>query len=155
MTNVMDDSFTTPHTCPVTYPASSEARKMTALAISIGWPARFIGIIWDNAALYSSLTWASMAVSVFVAAAKSGSGLFFSCFYDYCVQYYLKQLKELHGIDPVDEDLMFQIQFNCHGCTNMTREWLEHGSDESPEAVGDRLYEALPSRLKDYFSFDQ
>ena len=86
---------------------------------------------------------------------KRDSDVFFSYFYDYCVQYYLKQLKELHGIDPVDEELMFQIQFNCHGCTNMTREWLEHSSDESPEAIGVKLYEALPYRLKSYFSFGQ
>ena len=84
---------------------------------------------------------------------KRDSDIFFSYFYDYCIDYYLRQLKELHGIDPVDKDLFFQIRFNCHACTNMTREWLDSGSGETPEETGMRLYEAMPGRLMKYFSF--
>ena len=86
---------------------------------------------------------------------KRDSDLFFSSFYDYCVAYYTRQLRELYQIETVDSELAFLIRFNCHGCTNITRDWLEGRIDaESPHTVGMLLYEAMPQRLKAYFTFE-
>ncbi len=85
---------------------------------------------------------------------KRDSDLFFSSFYDYCVSYYTRQLRELYQIETIDPELEFMIKFNCHGCTNITRDWLEGRIDaDSPHSVGGLLYDSMPQRLKSYFTF--
>ena len=85
---------------------------------------------------------------------KRDSDFFFSHFYEYCVRYYLRKLAELYGIEQPSKELLFQIRFNCHACTNITRDWLENSCEDSPEAIGMMLYGAMPSLLKGYFTFD-
>ena len=85
---------------------------------------------------------------------RRDDNLFFSSFYRYCVDYYRRKLKELYHLETLDADLLFEIRFNCHGSTNITRDWLEGDlSGRSPQSIGALMYESMPTRLKAYFSF--
>lgn len=85
------------------------------------------------------------------AISEEGQLSFFSSFYEYTKNFYTGYVKANYGENALTKDLLFDIQFNCHGAVYMAREWLKSGMTESPEIIGTRIAGAMPESLKKFF----
>ena len=69
--------------------------------------------------------------------------------YDYnCICDFYKRIAESSG--TLSDEIVFLVEFYCHGSMDMTAEWVRNGMDLSPEEMADRLEKAMPEALYKY-----
>ena len=71
--------------------------------------------------------------------------------HDYhCILDFYKETAAKNG--NLTEEILFLIQFYCHGSMDMTVEWVRKGMPLTPEEMADRLEKAMPDPLRSYLS---
>lgn len=67
--------------------------------------------------------------------------------YDYrCILNFYQDVAASNG--PVTEEIRFLLAFYCHGSMDMTAAWVHGGMTLAPDAMADRLTEAMPEKLR-------
>lgn len=66
---------------------------------------------------------------------------------DYDVEVYTTMLRTVGGIQKIDQQLAFDIQFHAFACVHMTRLWIMERDRETPEELALKLINAMPSHL--------
>lgn len=69
--------------------------------------------------------------------------------YDYkCILEFYKNIAKASG--PLTDEIIFLLEFYCHGSMDMTAQWVHSGMKLSPVEMADRLEKAMPSQLDGY-----
>lgn len=66
---------------------------------------------------------------------------------DYDVKVYTSMLHSVGGIDKIDKQLSFDIQFHAFACVHMTQQWIMKKERETPEEIAHKLINAMPQHL--------
>lgn len=71
-----------------------------------------------------------------------------SAIVEYVEDYYYNVSLRLHGKDNITDNFVFLNKYNSYGATNMVIECIRGNLDISPEELGQRLSDALPSEIR-------
>ena len=70
-------------------------------------------------------------------------------YYDYkCMYQFYQEVASQKG--ELSSDILFLLEFYCHGSMDQTVEWVKQGMKRSPEEMATLLVDAMPSGLKHY-----
>ena len=70
--------------------------------------------------------------------------------YDYeCILEFYQTVARQNG--EVDDEVIFLLEFYCHGSMDMTEEWILNGMKRTPKEMAKLLLDALPEKLIPYF----
>lgn len=73
--------------------------------------------------------------------------------YDYrCILAFYTTIAESNSSGPLPEDILFLLEFYCHGSMDQTMAWAQQGMAEDPEKMAAMLVEAMPPRLSEYLN---
>lgn len=59
-------------------------------------------------------------------------------------------IKKLHGIQVIDDDLIFALKLYIHGSTKMVEEWTINGMKQTPEQMAQNLTDSMPNSVRKY-----
>lgn len=68
--------------------------------------------------------------------------------YEYNVALYSKMLQDHYGMETIPEDVLFSLQYHCHGCLGLTYDWIMNDFPISSEELARRMTMVMPDILK-------
>lgn len=71
---------------------------------------------------------------------------------EYNVQMYSNMLKKHYGLSELSEEVLFSLQYHCHGCLGLTYDWVMNDFPISAEELARRMTMVMPDMLKNVVS---
>ena len=71
---------------------------------------------------------------------------------EYNVEMYSNMLKRHYGLSELSEEVLFSLQYHCHGCLGLTYDWVMSDFPISAEELARRMTMVMPDVLKNVVS---
>ena len=71
---------------------------------------------------------------------------------EYNVEMYSNMLKRHYGLSELSEEVLFSLQYHCHGCLGLTYDWVMNDFPISAEELARRMTMIMPDVLKNVVS---
>lgn len=71
---------------------------------------------------------------------------------EYNVELYSNMLKKHYGLSELSEDVLFSLQYHCHGCLGLTYDWVMNDFPIPAEELAHRMTMVMPEVLKNVVS---
>lgn len=67
---------------------------------------------------------------------------------EYNVEMYSNMLKKHYGLSELSEEVLFSLQYHCHGCLGLTYDWVMNDFPIPAEELARRMTMVMPEVLK-------
>lgn len=78
---------------------------------------------------------------------------FSNFFFEHAMKYYSSFIIANFGSDKLTKELIFAIEFNCHGAKEMFMKWIRNGMVEPTNDVAESIYRCMPGELKQWIRY--
>ena len=86
-------------------------------------------------------------ISAYISSGQNSLG---DAIFEYCFDFYTKQITEKFGKESIDKKLENAIRFHCYGSIGFVKQWMKNGMKLSAEELSEIIFDNLPERVKKY-----
>lgn len=79
-----------------------------------------------------------------------GQNCFMEFIYAYVKENTIERISKSLGTDKLPQEILLAVNFYCGGVIYIITEWLETGLKDSPEKIGQIIYDCMPKTIKTY-----